>query len=82
MDALCTTPADVLCPHPVVLVAIKNIADLVRPDGVHVFIVTAHLLPLLAKKQKKNRALKSMLLQYLLLYLYFNSAACNANKAF
>lgn len=52
VDPLCTTAPDVLGPHPVVLIVVKHIADLVRPDGVHVFIVTAHLLPLLENKKK------------------------------
>lgn len=54
MDPLRTTTPDVLCPYPVVLIVVKNIADLVRPDGVHVFIITAHLLPLLVRDRKSE----------------------------
>ena len=52
VDPLSTTTPDVLCPYPVVLIVVENIADLVRPDGVHVFIITAHLLPLWAKDRQ------------------------------
>lgn len=54
MDPLCTTTSDVFCPYPVVLIAIEDITDLVRPDGVHVFIVAAHLLPLWKGTEKQQ----------------------------
>lgn len=54
MDPLGTTAPDVLCPYPVVLIVVKHIADLVRPDGVHVFIIAAHLLPL-SDKEKQTK---------------------------
>ena len=54
VDPLCAPTPDILCPYPIVLIVVKHIADLVRPDGVHVFIVTTHLLPLLEENRQKQ----------------------------
>lgn len=46
MDALGSSPPDVLGAHPVVLIGIEDVAHLVGADGVHVLIIATHLLPL------------------------------------
>lgn len=46
VDALCPAPIDKGGEEPVVLTGLEDVAHLVRPDGVEVFIVAAHLLPL------------------------------------
>lgn len=46
MDALGAPSVDVLGPNPVVLAAVKDVAHLVRTDGVHVFIVATDFFPL------------------------------------
>lgn len=49
MDALSSSPVDVLGANPVVLVGIKDIAHLVGANSVHVLVVSAHLFPLQEK---------------------------------
>lgn len=46
VDALCCPPVNVSGEEPVVLAGLKHITHLVRPDGVEVLIIPAHLLPL------------------------------------
>lgn len=46
VDPLRRTPVDVRGEEPVVLARLKHVAHLVRPDGIEVLVVAAHLLPL------------------------------------
>lgn len=46
VDALRRPPVYVSGQQPVVLAGLEHVAHLVRPDGVEVLVVTAHLLPL------------------------------------
>lgn len=55
MDALSTTPTDVLSAYPVVLAAIEDIAHLICSDGVHVFVVAANFFPLKEREDKNYR---------------------------
>lgn len=46
IDALCSAAINEGCEEPVVLTWFEDIAHLVRPDGVEVFVIATHLLPL------------------------------------
>lgn len=63
MDALSSSPVDVLGANPVVLVSIKDIAHLVGANSVHVLVVPADLFPLQEK-------LKGMFTQRIFIYIY------------
>lgn len=54
VDALCRPPVDVGGEQPVVLAGLKDIAHLVRADGVEVLVVPAHLLPLGGERVEKR----------------------------
>lgn len=46
VDPLSSRPRDPVCPEPVVLIGLQDIAHLVRPDGDVFLIHNAHLFPL------------------------------------
>lgn len=55
IDALRSAPIDEGGEEPVVLTGLEDITHLVGPDGVEVFIIAAHLLPLRKKRRRQKR---------------------------
>lgn len=54
VDALRPAPIDEGGEEPVVLTGLEDVTHLVRPDGVEVFVVAAHLLPLWMEETRKD----------------------------
>ncbi|TNN55895.1 hypothetical protein EYF80_033894 [Liparis tanakae] len=54
VDALRSTPVDEGGEQPVVLTGVEDVAHLVGPDGVEVFIIATHLLPLQKEKERAD----------------------------
>lgn len=54
VDALCSTPINEGGEEPVVLTGLKDITHLVGPDGVEVFIIATHFLPLQKEKEREE----------------------------
>ncbi len=58
IDALCRPSVNVSCEEPVVLAGLKHVTHLVRPDGVEILVIAAHLLPLVYGCVRKGQGYK------------------------